>query len=222
MPKINTDDAKLGFYGVGLQHEFTSLLPADKILPIAVSGVIGYTHLNGSYDFTDEGVISGEDQRLETKMNTWVFQAIVSTKLPIINFYGGLGYVTGKSEIDVLGTYSGGLLSSSGFYLLLCTLPSAIYVIADDGVSQGWSVMSYDGEHKHELAIVSVPRRLHPHCLSRHCCVICSSYYSRLAAITAALGDSASSSSDDSSQIIGNAPHIPPPSSQTHCGLFVG
>ncbi len=113
LPKINTDEAKLGFYGIGLQHEFTSLLPAEKIWPIAISGVVGYTHLNGSYDFTDEGVIAGEDQRLDAKMNTWVFQAIVSTKLPIINFYGGLGYITGKSTIDVLGTYSGGLLSES-------------------------------------------------------------------------------------------------------------
>lgn len=113
LPKINTDEAKLGFYGVGLQHEFTSLLPAEKIWPIAISGVIGYTHLNGSYDFTEQGVIAGDDQKLDAKMNTWVFQAIVSTKLPIINFYGGLGYVTGKSEIDVLGTYSGGLLAGS-------------------------------------------------------------------------------------------------------------
>ena len=32
-------------------------------------------------------------------------EAQVSTKLPIINFYGGLGYVTGTSEFDILGTY---------------------------------------------------------------------------------------------------------------------
>ncbi|PKB45029.1 hypothetical protein AX016_3264 [Cellulophaga sp. RHA19] len=105
LPKIKTDDVEVGMFGVGLQHDFTKLLPADKILPVAISGVIGYTHLTGMYDFTDQDVIAGENQRLDMKMNTWVFQAVVSTKMPIINFYGGLGYLTGKSTVDVLGTY---------------------------------------------------------------------------------------------------------------------
>ncbi|UOB16531.1 DUF6588 family protein [Abyssalbus ytuae] len=104
-PKIKTDDVKVGFYGFGVQHEFTKWLPADKVMPIAISGLIGYTHLDGSYDFTDTGIIEGDNQRVESKMNTWVFQAIASTKLPVINFYGSIGYMTGKSETDVLGTY---------------------------------------------------------------------------------------------------------------------
>ena len=105
LPKINTDDFALSMYGIGVQHEFTKHLPADKILPIAISGVIGYTHLNGTYDFTNTSIIAGQDQKLDMATNTWVFQAVVSTKLPIINFYGGLGYLTGKSTTDVLGTY---------------------------------------------------------------------------------------------------------------------
>lgn len=105
LPKIEADDVAVGFYGVGLQHEFTSLLPAEKIWPVAISGVIGYTHLTGTYDFTDTDIIAGENQKIDAKMNSWNFQAVVSTKLPIINFYGGLGYITGNSETDVLGTY---------------------------------------------------------------------------------------------------------------------
>jgi hypothetical protein len=105
LPKINTDDVSVGFYGFGLQHEFTKHLPADKVLPIAISGVIGYTHLDGTYDFTETGIVAGEDQRIEADINTWVFQAVVSTRLPVINFYGGLGYLTGKSDTDILGTY---------------------------------------------------------------------------------------------------------------------
>ena len=106
LPKINTDDFVLSMYGFGVQHEFTKHLPADKILPIAISGVIGYTHLDGSYDFTNTNIIAGQDQKLRCGVNTWVFQAVVSTKLPIINFYGGLGYLSGKSTTDVLGTYT--------------------------------------------------------------------------------------------------------------------
>ncbi|MEB8344794.1 hypothetical protein OO010_01965 [Flavobacteriaceae bacterium KMM 6898] len=105
LPKIATEDVAVGLYGVGVQHELTKHLPADKILPIAISAVIGYTHLDGTYDFTNTNVVAGEDQKVDTKMDTWAFQAVVSTKLPIINFYGGLGYMTGKSNTDILGTY---------------------------------------------------------------------------------------------------------------------
>jgi len=105
LPKIDVDGSSLGFFGVGVQQEFTKWLPADKLLPIAISGVIGYTHLDASYDLESTDAIQGSNQSLEMVMNTWVFQAVASTKLPVINFYGGVGYFTGKSEVAVLGTY---------------------------------------------------------------------------------------------------------------------
>ncbi|WP_422348767.1 DUF6588 family protein [Flagellimonas sp.] len=105
LPKIDTDDVKIGLIGFGLQHDFTKHLPADKLLPVAISAIIGYTSLTGEYDFTDTQVIDGENQRIDTKFNSWNFGAAVSTRLPVINFYGGLNYITGKSETDILGTY---------------------------------------------------------------------------------------------------------------------
>ncbi|MEZ4856747.1 MAG: DUF6588 family protein [Gelidibacter sp.] len=104
-PKVNTDDVKVGFYGLGLQQEFTSWLPADKIIPVAISGLIAYTHLDGSYDFTDDGLVDGNNQQVQTKINTLLFELLVGTKLKIINFYGGLGYINGKSTTDLTGTY---------------------------------------------------------------------------------------------------------------------
>lgn len=113
-PNVDTEDVKVGFYGVGIQQEFTSWLPADKILPVAISGVVAYTHLNGSYDFTDGQYVQGENQQIDTKVNTLLFELLVGTKLKIVNFYGGLGYLTGKSTTDLLGTYrvTDGLLFS--------------------------------------------------------------------------------------------------------------
>lgn len=106
LPKLKFDDVELGLFGAGLQYDFTKLLPADKIMPIAIAGVIGYTGLDGEYDFTDSSNIQGSDQRIEASFKTWNFSAVVSTRnIPVINFYGGLGYVTGSSDIDVLGTY---------------------------------------------------------------------------------------------------------------------
>ncbi|MCR9226867.1 MAG: hypothetical protein NXH90_05580 [Flavobacteriaceae bacterium] len=107
LPKIKfDDDAKLGLFGAGLQYDFTKILPADKVMPVAISAVIGYTNLNGEYDFTDSSTIEGNNQRIDANFKTWNFSAVVSTKnIPVINFYGGLGYITGKSDIDLLGTY---------------------------------------------------------------------------------------------------------------------
>lgn len=104
-PKVNTEDANIGLYGIGLQQEFTSWLPAEKVLPVAVSGLVAYTHLNGSYDFTDTGIVDGENQQIETIVNTTLFQLVVGTKFKVINFYGGLGYINGNSTTNLLGTY---------------------------------------------------------------------------------------------------------------------
>ena len=92
-------------YGFGIQQEFTSWLPAEKIWPVAISGLLAYTHLDASYDFTETNVVEGDEQRVETDINTILAQLVVSTRLKIINFYAGLGYISGKSTTDLLGTY---------------------------------------------------------------------------------------------------------------------
>jgi len=104
-PKIEQEDVRVGLIGAGLQYEFTKLLPANKVIPVAVAGFVGYTNLTANYDFTNDNVIDGENQQFDLKQNSYVFQLQASTKFPIINFYGGLGYVTGTSDFEVLGTY---------------------------------------------------------------------------------------------------------------------
>lgn len=105
LPKIDQEDVKVSLFGAGLQYEVTSLLPAEKIFPVRISAVIGYTSLKASYDFTGSSVVQGSNQRVETDVDSWLFSAVASTKLPVINFYAGLGFVSGNSTSSVLGTY---------------------------------------------------------------------------------------------------------------------
>ena len=114
VPKYESEEVSFNMYGAGLQLEFTEWLPADKLWPVALSGLVAYNHLDGSYDITESSGIEGENQRLETDTNTWLFQLAVSTKLPVFNLYGGLGYIIGKSESDLLGSYrvTDGLLTT--------------------------------------------------------------------------------------------------------------
>ena len=104
-PRINTNEVKVGFYGVGLQHDFTSWLPADKVIPVVISGLVAYTHLDGSYDFTNTSIVDGENQKFENNTNTILLQLIGGTKLPLFNVYGGIGYLTGTSTTDLKGVY---------------------------------------------------------------------------------------------------------------------
>ncbi|TNJ46143.1 hypothetical protein KFZ70_08785 [Tamlana fucoidanivorans] len=114
LPKIKADDIEGSMFGAALQAEFTKWLPADKVLPVALSGLVAYTTLDARYDLTESSGVDGQNQRLENNTDTWLFQFIASTKLPIINFYGGIGYISGESKSDVLGTYivNNGILPS--------------------------------------------------------------------------------------------------------------
>lgn len=106
LPKFGVgDDTEIQLYGVGLQHEFTDWVFRMKRWPVKISAIIGYTNLKGSYDFTADSVIDGDNQKVELKANSWLVSGIVSTKLPVVNFYAGLGYFKGSTTTDLLGTY---------------------------------------------------------------------------------------------------------------------
>ncbi|MFV0572770.1 MAG: DUF6588 family protein [Xanthomarina gelatinilytica] len=113
-PKIETEDVKTGLYGFGIQQEFTAWLPRDKFFPVAISGLIAYTHLDGSYDFTDSNLVEGSNQQVQTDINTLLFELIASTNFKVLNAYGAIGYLSGTSQTDLLGTYvvTDGLLYS--------------------------------------------------------------------------------------------------------------
>ena len=72
---------------------------------MAISLFAAFTRLDADYDFDTDGFVTGESQSIDGSLNSWVFEAMASTKFPVWNVYGGLGYVTGKSNYAVEGTY---------------------------------------------------------------------------------------------------------------------
>ncbi len=100
------DNATIGLYGVGLQHEFTDWIFAWKRLPFRVSAIVGYTRVKGMYNFESSEQITAEGQEIRLRSNSWLVSAIMSTKLPKLNFYGGFGFYTGSNTADVLGRYT--------------------------------------------------------------------------------------------------------------------
>lgn len=104
-PKIDAGGVVLSMFGLGLQHEFSRWIGFLDESPLALSVFGAYTRLGADYGFETGGDVLGEDQEITLDMDTWLFELVGSTKFEKLNFYGGLGYVTGKSDTRLRGTY---------------------------------------------------------------------------------------------------------------------
>lgn len=104
-PKISVEDASIGVIGFGLKNELTQSLKGLRNLPVAISAFVAFTRLDADYDFDTDGFVTGESQSIDASLNSWLFEVLTSTKFPVWNVYGGLGYVTGKSNYVLEGTY---------------------------------------------------------------------------------------------------------------------
>lgn len=105
-PVRSFEDVNVDLYGGAVQHEFTSWLPAPDLFPVAVSGMVAYSVMDATYDFTEDEIMTGDNHHLDATMNYWLFSAIVSTNLPVLNVYGGISYLNGSSETDMLGNFT--------------------------------------------------------------------------------------------------------------------
>jgi hypothetical protein len=104
-PKINVGDVQLGLFGFGIQHEFSRWIEALDQSPVALSVFGSFTTLDADYVFQTGGDVLGEDQQITIDMDSWLFEMVASTKFEKLNFFGGLGYVTGQSDTRLQGTY---------------------------------------------------------------------------------------------------------------------
>ncbi|WP_200975790.1 DUF6588 family protein [Echinicola sp. 20G] len=101
IPKVSVEDAEISQWGLGVKHDIKQHIPGIKILPFDLSILAAYNSLNAKY-FIEEDM----GQFGEMSLDTWTFQALVSKKLSILTVYGTVGYNTGSSTYDMLGTYS--------------------------------------------------------------------------------------------------------------------
>jgi len=110
------DEMKIGFWGLGVKHNFKEWIPVLKALPFDASIFGSYSAVNAQSelsldpnDFSDGNVkvTFGTDQNQMLKFNTQTskFGLIVSKKLGILTVYGGIGQSKSETTIDLLGKY---------------------------------------------------------------------------------------------------------------------
>lgn len=108
VPKIKSGDSEFSMFGIGVMHDVKQHIPGIKLLPFDLSMLVAYNSVTGSSSLTNSGsdVVETTNGKAEYKLNSWVFQALISKKISVLTFYGGLGYNMVKTDIDVLGDYT--------------------------------------------------------------------------------------------------------------------
>lgn len=119
IPKITIKDGSVSLWGVGLLHSIVQYFPGNKLLPFDVSLFAGYTKLASNIPLTlkpDAAVpqnyttpynpaTSFDDQNMEVNVSALNISAIASLNLPVITFYGGVGYCKTKTDMALTGNF---------------------------------------------------------------------------------------------------------------------
>jgi hypothetical protein len=108
MPEVSSSSSKVKYFGVGVMHDIKQHIPGIKLLPFDLSILIGYTNIKGETSMANT-FDPGNDPRpqmMDYNMDAWLFQALISKKIAVVTFYGGIGYNTIQTDSDVTGTYA--------------------------------------------------------------------------------------------------------------------
>jgi hypothetical protein len=118
MPNVKYKENELGFWGIGGKHDIKQWIPGLKKLPVLqLSVMYGYTKLhtyidvNVDPDDINAGSLPGADvstwdnQKMKMITQSHTANIIVSANLPVVCFYGGLGFVSTKTNLKLEGDY---------------------------------------------------------------------------------------------------------------------
>jgi hypothetical protein len=117
VPKVNINKGNVSLWGVGLLHSIMQYIPGHKALPLDVSLFAGFTKIQGNIplDLQPEGnslytapydfATSFNSQNLKMGVQGLNISAIASLNLPVITFYGGVGYCKTKTTMELSGNF---------------------------------------------------------------------------------------------------------------------
>ncbi len=108
VPKVGTDDVKGSLLGIGLKKEITNWFGPMKKTPLHIALLAAYTKMDVDYLIENQTTdnLSTNEASASFKLNAFTLQAITSLNFPFINFYGGIGYNKGNTELQMLGNYT--------------------------------------------------------------------------------------------------------------------
>lgn len=145
-PKTDLNNVSMGIFGIGVQHEFSNYLPFLKKVPfLHLSALAAYNHLSADYypNLTNSGSVRSNNADLKYDISAYTVQAIASVKFSFLEIYTAIGYNSGKSNINVNGTYQATLNTNfpppNNTVTINATDPLAMSYTAS-GISNTWGV----------------------------------------------------------------------------------
>ena len=118
MPNISSRGNEIGFWGIGGKHDLKQWIPGLKKLPaLQLSVMYGYTKLHANIDINitpDEigagGLPGSTSSAWDNQWMTLITQShtanlVVSGNFPVICVYGGIGFVSSKTNLKLEGDY---------------------------------------------------------------------------------------------------------------------
>jgi hypothetical protein len=130
IPKIPIKGGDVMLWGIGLMHSIMQYIPGNELLPVDASIFAGYTRLTGNVPVSLQPETIGThppnysapysatftDQKFTATVEALNISAIASVNLPVISFYGGLGYNKTKTLLELTGNYPTPTLVTPGMY----------------------------------------------------------------------------------------------------------
>jgi hypothetical protein len=115
IPKLTVADGSFGMWGVGVKHSLVQYLPGSSLFPLSISLMGGYTKVNVGIPVTMEPESYNnmtyeadyfENQKVNMDVSAYTFNLLISKKLPIVTFFGGVGYSGTSTSIAVDGNFA--------------------------------------------------------------------------------------------------------------------
>jgi hypothetical protein len=108
MPEVKTSATRVKLLGFGIMHDVKQHIPGIKTLPFDLSMLVAFTKIQGETNVEGEFNKPSTDPRtqlMDYSMNAWLFQALISKKIAVVTFYGGIGFNTIKTSSALKGSY---------------------------------------------------------------------------------------------------------------------
>lgn len=116
---FNDDEVSFDMMGFGVKHNFMRWIPGLKLLPFDASVFVNYSNINAESeleftpdDYNDAFVAASrvdyvprDDQRLMIDTRTTSYGLVISKKMSVLTVFASAGHSSGKSDIDLKGSY---------------------------------------------------------------------------------------------------------------------
>lgn len=109
-PAISINKTELSGWGVGLQHDIKQHIKGIKMAPISLSLLLAYSQLTATtnlegiyYTSPTSNAFTGQQGIGDTK--SYTAQVIISKTIPVLTFYGAIGYNSSTTNYAIKGSY---------------------------------------------------------------------------------------------------------------------